>query len=247
MSQLIDIEAVKEFMAETLDKSDKKQLIEIADALELKSLMFQEKFKKENIGKIFENEIREILGSVFAAKRKVGIILEKMPLKTFRQNLSELLYGKSEIEYRFQNFTDQLGDLNDNLKHDLTGELLHFTFPDKYWLWGRWMWDKKNKTGALPLVTTEGFDLEGSNLGETYMKVGNGVAFVHTVAEAGEFQFINRSLFGTDVFLSCVYVIYAYTVLRMRMTQEFNNVMPGLEEFSRRILGVNNVPVTTEN
>jgi hypothetical protein len=33
-------------------------------------------------------------------------------------------------------------------------------------------------------------------------------------------------------------VVYVYTVLRLRMTQEFNKVMPGLPEFSRRLLGV---------
>ena len=45
-------------------------------------------------------------------------------------------------------------------------------------------------------------------------------------------------MFGTDVFLGCVYVVYVYMVLRMRMTQEFNKVMPGLSEFVRRLLGV---------
>ena len=114
--------------------------------------------------------------------------------------------------------------------------------PDLYWLWGRWMWDAKKKTGAIPLVTSEEFDLQGETEGEVYMKVGNGVAFVHSIAEAADFQFISRSLFGTDVFLSCVYVVYAYTVLRMRMTQEFNKVMPGLPEFTRRLLGVLKLP-----
>ena len=41
-----------------------------------------------------------------------------------------------------------------------------------------------------------------------------------------------------NCFLCSVYVVYAYTVLKMRMTQEFNKVMPGLPEFSRRLLGV---------
>ena len=68
------------------------------------------------------------------------------------------------------------------------------------------------------------------------------VAFVHEVGEAAGFQKISRSVFGTDVFLCCVYVIYAYTVLRMRMTQEFNKVMPQLAQFCRRLFGVYNEP-----
>jgi hypothetical protein len=134
--------------------------------------------------------------------------------------------------------------LESGYKTDLAGEILHFTKPDLYWLWGRWMWDPDKRTGAIALVTTEGFDLHGESQGEVYMKVGKGVAFVHSIAEAADFQFISRTLFGTDVFLSCVYVVYAYTVLRMRMTQEFNKVMPGLPEFSRRLLGVLRLPQT---
>ncbi|MBK7407895.1 MAG: hypothetical protein IPJ40_07325 [Saprospirales bacterium] len=116
--------------------------------------------------------------------------------------------------------------------------MLHFTFPDQHWLWCRWMWDPKTKTGSLPLVVTENFDLGGQSLGETYLKVGKAVAFVHHTGEAAGFQNISRALYGTDVFLCSVYVIYTYTVLRMRMTQEFNKVVPDLAEFTRRLLGV---------
>ena len=65
---------------------------------------------------------------------------------------------------------------------------------------------------------------------------------MHEVGEAAGFQAIAKSIFGTDVFLSCVYVVYAYTVLRMRMTNEFNRVMPELPEFCRRLLGVHRTP-----
>jgi len=40
------------------------------------------------------------------------------------------------------------------------------------------------------------------------------------------------------VYLSCVYIIYSYTILQLKMTKEFNEVMPGMTEFSRRLLGV---------
>ena len=61
---------------------------------------------------------------------------------------------------------------------------------------------------------------------------------MHETGEAVGFREISRNAFGTDVYLACVYVIYAYTVLKMRMTNEFNKVMPGLPEFCRRLLGV---------
>jgi hypothetical protein len=46
------------------------------------------------------------------------------------------------------------------------GELLHFTYPDRYWLWTRWMWDPRTETGSLRLVTMEEFELSADSRGE---------------------------------------------------------------------------------
>lgn len=238
MSQLIDIEAAREFMKETLTKVDKLNLIDIANTLEKKSLLFQEILLKGDLLAIEKEEFDLVLDKVFSIRRKKDKLFEAISFTKLIPAINDLLHGTDRIDDRFQMFYDDLGELETTLKFDLAGELLHFTFPEKYWLWSRWMWDPKNKTGAIPLVTSENFDLQGNRISETYMKVGKGVAFVHSVAESAEFQFINRSLFGTDVYLSCVYVIYAYTILQMKMTKEFNEVMPGLTEFSRRLLGV---------
>ena len=238
MSQLIDIEAAREFMKETLAKVDKVALVDIANTLERKSMLFQKTLSKDSLPTITKEEFDSVLDKIFSIRRKKDKLYEVISLVNLKFSVYDLLHGTDKIDDRFQNFFDGLGDLDVTLKYDLAGELLHYSFPEKYWLWSRWMWDPKNKTGAIPLVTSEGFDLEGKKESETYMKVGKGVAFVHSVAESAEFQFINRSLFGTDVYLSCVYIIYAYTILQMKMTKEFNEVMPGLTEFSRRLLGV---------
>jgi hypothetical protein len=238
MSQLIDMEAAKEFMKETLAKVEKENLIDIANSLEEKSAIFQEGLAKDRLNDITQEDLDSILQRIFSIRRKLPMVYEHISFEKLRSAIFHLLYSAGKPDFRFQAFCDALGDIEDTLKHDITGELLHFTFPDKYWLWSRWMWEPGTKTGAIPLVTSEDFDLEGENLGIVYMKVGKGVAFVHSVAEMAGFQFINRSLFGTDVYLSCVYIIYSYTILQMKMTKEFNEVMPGMTEFSRRLLGV---------
>lgn len=238
MSQLIDIEAAREFMKETLVKVDKIVLIDIANTLEKKSFLFQKILSKDNMLQLCQEEFDLVLDKIFSIRRKKDKLYEAISFEHLKPAINNLLHGSNKIENRFQDFYDALGNLDITLKYDFAGELLHFSNPERYWLWSRWMWDPKNKTGAIPLVTSEEFDLEGERMSEIYMKVGKGVAFVHSVAESAEFQFINRSLFGTDVYLSCVYIIYAYTILQMKMTKEFNEVMPGLHEFSRRLLGV---------
>jgi len=239
---MIDLTAAKEFMKETLSRVSREELMSIASDLEMKSKFFQNRLHAETIDQLTNQEIEEVLRSVFATRRQYKQILEKHPHDTLKLSMKELLYGNENIENRFQDFVNRLEGIDAGVKAELAGEILHFTRPDQYWMWGRWMWDPSKKTGAIPLVTEEGFDLQGETHGEIYVKVGKGVAFVHSIAEAAEFQFISRNLFGTDVFLSCVYVVYAYTVLRMRMTQEFNKVMPGLPEFTRRLLGVLRLP-----
>ncbi len=238
MSQLIDMEAAKEFMKETLAKVEKENLTDIANSLVEKSALFQQVLAQERLNELSQEELDQVLQRIFSIRRKLPEVYGHISFHKLRSAIFHLLYSAGKPDFRFQAFCDALGELDTPLKYDITGELLHFTFPNKYWLWSRWMWDPKNKTGALPLVTSEDFDLQGETLGEVYMKVGKAVAFVHSVAEMAEFQFIHRSLFGTDVYLSCVYIIYSYTVLQMKMTKEFNEVMPGLTEFSRRLLGV---------
>ena len=238
MSQIVDTATAKEFMKETLEKIDEQHLIKISDALTIKSNIFKKNFAEENIDQLSQEELIKTLKLIFSVRRNRKKILKELGFENFKNYLRDLLYGTDVLNVRFQRFCDQLNTVEEHIRYDLAGELLHFTFPDRYWLWSHWMWNPKLNTGSLALVTTDDFDLSANSIGEAYLNVGKAVAFVHTVGEAAGFQTISRSLFGTDVYLSCVYIIYAYTVLRMRMTQEFNQVMPGVAEFSRRILGV---------
>lgn len=238
MSQVVDTESAKEFMKEALSKISPEALNQICGELELKSQLFQSRLSRETLEGLSQELFFEILRSIFSTRRKAQKMFDDFSSENLKQWVSELLYREEGIENRFQTFCDHLDGLETNIRYDLTSELLHFTFPGQYWLWTRWMWDPKTRTGALPLVITEDYDLDRATLGKTYLKVGEAVAFVHHVGEAAGFQTISRSLFGTDVYLSCVYVVYVYTILRMRMTQEFNKVIPGLAEFSRRLLGV---------
>jgi hypothetical protein len=225
-------------MNETLHRIQKEDLIEIANLVEAKSDFFKENLSRVELPTLTIDELTAVFKKVFVASRKTKLMFEKYSLEDYKTSIYDLLYGEKEIKDRFQDFVDAHQELGIYLPYDLAGELLHYAQPDKYWLWNRWLWDYKLNTGALPLVTSEDFQLSADTLGEMYMNVGKAVVFVHNMAEAVDFQFINRTLFGTDVYLSCVYIIYAYTIFKIKMTDEFNKVMPPLAEFSRRILGV---------
>jgi hypothetical protein len=255
-------------MAQTLEKAERAELGGIVAELERKSARFRELLAPEPLAALERPQLRGLLRSIFATRRKADAILDVVGVEALREAMGELLYGVPPAQDRFQAFVDSLSgylgdvrlpparraqglarqplpgneaaDLPENVLCDLASELLHFTSPDDRWLWTRWMWDPRVGTGALPLVTMEEYDLHGRNAGETYMKVGVAVAFVRATGEAAGFaKFgVTSSPFGIDVFLACVYAVYLYTTLRLRMTQEFNKVVPALPELSRRLLGV---------
>jgi len=238
MGQVVDTETAQEFMKEILDKVDHEALVAIADKAEKKSRLFQERLAPEALATISADDYLAVSRRIFSVKRKIKKQIDIHGIENMRAWTHELLWSPAHVQGRFQSFVDRLPDLEEKCRNDFAGELLHFTTPDRHWLWTRWMWDPIAKTGALALVTTAAYDLSGESAGEIYMKVGRGMAFVNEVGDAAGFQAIKKNVFGVDVFLSCVYVIYAYTVLKMRMTNEFNQVMPLLTEFSSRLLGV---------
>ncbi len=238
MSQIVDTESAKEFLKEVSANVSPDELKAISESLELKSQFFQHRLRTGAVEKLTAPDIRQLLRAVFATRRKAAQIMEQFPAESLRTWMADLLHSDQALPTRFQQFFDRLEGLEAPYRFDLAGELLHYAFPDRYWLWARWMWDPKANTGALPLVTTEDFDLRALSYGEMYVNVGKAVAFVHEVGDAAGFQRIDRTLFGTNVFLCSVYAVYSYTVLRMRMTQEFNKVVPGLPELTRRLLGV---------
>ncbi|MDN5859548.1 MAG: hypothetical protein L0H84_13095, partial [Pseudonocardia sp.] len=186
--------------------------------------------------------LRELLGHVFCARRRVEQIFAVVHPEALAAGIADLLNGAGGVARRFDAFAGLLaGPGTGGVAADLPGELLHFLDPRRYWLWSRWMWDPDAETGSLRLVTMDEVDLDGTGPGETYLLVGQALAFVEETGKAAGFTTMGAGQFGTDVFLAAVYGIYMKTVLRMRLTQEFTHVVPPLPALVRRLLGVHHL------
>jgi hypothetical protein len=241
--QVVDTESAREFMKEALAKISESEMAAIAAELERKSERFRDLLEAERLPRLGETELRALLRSVFSTRRRADEILKLFGADELKKDIAHLLYGTGPIARRFQNFYDAIAKAQDYVRFDLPGELLHYTRPEDYWLWTRWIWDLKTQTGALPLVTMEEYDFSAPTAGDAYMKVGEATLFVKATGEAAGFTRIGSGPFGVDVYLACVYGVYVYTTVRMRMTQEFNQVIPGLGELCRRLLGVHRMEV----
>lgn len=236
--QVVDTESAQEFMREVLGKITAAELNAIAEELEIKHARFSALLSKPGFDALTAERLRSILRSIFSTRRRVRDFLESSVAGHLAAWIGDLLYSEGPIAQRFQAFYDRLEGFPESVRYDLASELLHFTEPDRYWLWTRWVWDPKTRTGALPLVTMEEHDLTADSVGVMYLRVGQAIAFVHETGRAAGFTRIGQGPFGVDVYLACVYCVYVYTTVRLRMTQEFNRVIPPLPELCRRFLGV---------
>jgi hypothetical protein len=235
--QVVDTPSAQEFMRETLERVSEQELWTIGDELARKASGFAALLADGRARDVGRDDLRRVLRSIFATRRRVDAILDDLGPERLAAEIDSLLHDPAELSERIARFDDALA-AHGEAGFDLPFELLHFTYPDRYWLWTRWMWDPRTQTGALPLVAAEEVDLAAPTRGETYARVGQAVAFVNETGKAAGFTTMADGLLGIDVFLACVYAVYMFTVLRLRLTQEFTKIVPQLPDLVRRLLGV---------
>lgn len=240
---VVDTPSAQEFQREIMDRISEAELRGIAVDLDRKSTALGDLLSGDP-SLLDRAALRQVLGWVFATRRRADRILDSIGPQPLAAAIAGLLAAGDPVAERIDRFDAALSGRAAvaalaGSGFDLPAELLHFTSPDRYWLWTRWIWDPGTRTGALALVTTNDVDLSaGDSRGAVYLSVGRAMAFVDETGKAAGFTAAGPGLFGADVLLAAVYGIYMYTVLQMRLTREFNQVVPALPHLVRRLLGV---------
>jgi len=238
----VDAPTARELLEEIHRRITQEEIADLVRMLETKAQGFQARLGLAVIDTADETAIREVLRSCFVSRRRVGAILGVEPAAALRDTIARLLHGDGPVGARLEAFCAAV-DLPPALAAELGGELLHFCAPDRHWLCSRWIYNADSRTGALPLLVCEGYDLEADTLRERYDRLGAAVASLDDSAEAGSFRPRGGGALATDVFLACVYGVYMNTVLGLKMSQEFNALVPPLPQLARRLLGVQKMEV----
>jgi len=238
VEEVVDAELAHEFLKEATRLATSEELEDTGRRLEAKSRIFQQLLAPEALESLDEAGLKNIMGMIFFLRRKATRLVEVNGMESLRREIAELLYGKLPVEQRFNRFTTEVKGFDPPVIVALAGEMLHYTQPDQYWLWSYWIYDPTTGGGALPLVVQKEVSFEGANHGEIYHRVGEAMQFVNASGHAEGFARMGRGLFGTHGFLACVYAVYMYTVFKMRLSKEFNRILPELPELTRRVLGV---------
>jgi hypothetical protein len=234
----VDADSAREFLLQATRLASSGDLEDLGQRLRRKSDAFRRTLGRDAVRATDAGELQRLMGTVFGLRRAVGPLLARLPPEVLREAIADLLYGSAPAPQRLQVFVERLPGLDETAAVSLASELLHYTYPEQCWLWTPWMWRADTQAGALPLVLQNGQALGAGPLAERYEEVGRAVAAVDAVGAREGFTRLGAGLFGTHAFLACVYAVYMYTVFRMKLSQEFNRILPELPELTRRILGV---------
>ncbi|MGD0834807.1 MAG: hypothetical protein ABSA40_10405 [Candidatus Dormibacteria bacterium] len=236
--QVAGTEAAAEFARQAQALITEPGLEGVAADLLAKSRLFQDALDRGVLRDVSAERLRACLRTIFAARRRAGALLSEGGVDAWRSALWDLLHGAGPVAARVDAFDAALAGVDPGIRLDVAGEVLHFFDPSRHWLWTRWIWDPGTGTGALSLATPEELDLSAASAGQSYLRVGEGIAFVERTAVAAGITRFGPAPFGVDVFLAAVYAAHLYTVTGTAMSREFNAVLPPAPELVRRLLGV---------
>lgn len=236
----VDTSSAMELLKEATKLVSASDLESIGSELERKVEIFRERCAPDEIGRLSEPDMDELLGLMFTVRSKRRKIIASRPIAQHRQAIGDLLHGDGRAADRFGLFTALYTDIGANRARTLGSELLHFNEPGRTWLWTPWIWDPETGKGAMRLVSPLPFD--GPDDAAVYHQLGQATALVTRDGQEQGYARLGRGLLGTDVFLAVVSATSMFTLYKHRISQEFLRFLPEFAELTRRLLGVKHLP-----
>lgn len=251
---MINAKRVQEFIDLARDRIGDERLRGITGAAAAKGA-----FIRKTLGQqVRAEDMAAALSAVFAARRPLrrrGPETGANAPSVLAPAAAALLYGGGPVTPRLDEFCAVAHGVFGPAAADVGTDLLHSTFPDRYWLWTRWIWNPVDGTGLVTLVGSGLPPSAEDSPGENYMKVGEELAHLRVVLEASGGAF-GPMPFALDSYMAVVVALYAYMVASVRTTEEFAGILPRPAELAARLLGARrwlpagvddrNVPLTGE-
>ena len=245
----LDESLIRDYLIKILGEGE-EFLQDFYQDLKAKSEFFQKKLSKENIDKLTEKDLEEILDKIFAARRKKKRIIEETGIENLKKAIKKLLYGEGggflgigkkedtrTWEEKVEEFANSIRGVDKKAAKDIAAELLHFTFPDKYILWTSWVWDPETETGAIVFLKEEPpTGGKGRKMyGETYEQFEK--VYKQIAEKLQEFGVKVKDYLFVDIFLAMIYATYVdyMTLSTMHSAKGF---FPPAGVMARRLLGV---------
>ena len=199
-----------------------------------KSLLFQEKFAKDKLPSLKEEDLLQVMEHMFPTRRKKQKILQETGLDRLKRAISDLLYGKAQSwEERVERFVKEIRGIDRKSARDMASEILHFTFPDKYVLWTSWIWDLDSESGAVVFLKEE--PPKRSMYGETYEEFEQ--IYKQIQEKLIDFGIKVKGYLFVDIFLAMIYGTYV-DYMSLSTMHSAKGFFPPAGSIARRILGI---------
>ena len=123
------------------------------EALQLKNTLFQEALRECEGRTVTLETFKALCPFMASIRRRIGAYLEEDKFPLLRDAIGELLAGAADTaatDARVERFISRFPtDKAHRWVRDLAAEVLHNTYPERYPLMCRWVWDRKSNTGVL--------------------------------------------------------------------------------------------------
>ncbi len=241
LADFVDQDTAHQVLLEATRRISADELEDLGRRLERKASLFRETFRADRIDALTEGELDTVLCHVFSIRTRRRRILAKLGHQELARRARVLLYGVGSPGERLQAFVEAMDVVDTERARSLGSEILHFTTPNRTWLWTPWIWNPKTGKGVLPVLTTDKVVLGGETDAERYDSVGRATMLVAADGHQAGYGRLGRGLLGCDAFLATCYAVTLHTLYVVNISQEFKRFLPELPEMARRLLGIQHI------
>ena len=152
VEEVVDSESALEFMKEATKLATSADLEDLSERIARKAEFFGRMLEPEKLKQLTEDEFGLLVRQIFSIGRKSKRLISANGFENLREQIQNLLNEDEKLDGRFDAFVNGVRGVEEKMRINFAGELLHFSNPRQYWLWTNWIWDPDANTGSLPLV-----------------------------------------------------------------------------------------------
>ena len=239
----VDAPTARELLEEAHAKITREEIAAVVDLLEVKARAFQARLGPDAIATADERVLREILRSVFVSRRRVGAIFGARPAEQLRETIARLLHGDDPAHERLAVFCGAIELPELAAAASSAASCCTSATPPAIACARASSTTPTRAPARCRCSSARATSSRATASPRPTSASSRAMRSVDASPEAASFRPQGGGALATDVFLACVYGVYMSTVLGLKMSREFNSLIPPLPQLARRLLGVHKMEV----
>ena len=135
VEEVVDSESALEFMKEATKLATSADLEDLSERIARKAEFFGKMLEPEKLKQLTEDEFGLLVRQIFSIGRKSKRLISANGFENLREQIQNLLNEDEKLDERFDAFVNGVIGVEEKMRINFAGELLHFSNPRQYWLW----------------------------------------------------------------------------------------------------------------